>query len=65
MFGFFRKQKQPDYIAQVTEYIKKVYIDHEDDEVGKVKYSLREHPVEETKKSSYVIAKSMKWRILE
>ena len=52
MFGFFRKQKQSDYIAQATEYIKRVYIDCEDDEVGKVKYSLREHPVEEPKKSS-------------
>ena len=41
MFKFFRKQKQPDYIAQVTEYINSVYIEHEEYADNGIKYSVR------------------------
>ena len=41
MFKFFRKQKQPDYIAQVTEYINSVYIEHEEYAGSGIKYSVR------------------------
>ena len=41
MFKFFRKQKQPDYIAQVTEYINSVYIEHEEYVDSGIKYSVR------------------------
>ena len=41
MFKFFRKQKQPDYIAQVTEYINSVYIEHEEYVGSGIKYSVR------------------------
>ena len=41
MFKFFRKQKQPDYIAQVTEYINSVYIEHEEYVGSGIKHSVR------------------------
>ena len=41
MFKFFRKQKQPDYIAQVTEYINSVYIEQEEYAGSGIKYSVR------------------------